>query len=73
MIDKRIDFEDCGAFVRIGIRRIAKAHVVTWKPGGPGATHELWLTVLDDEQLPFYGGNVPEVLAALDEAMRGTK
>lgn len=73
MTDNKIDFEDCGAFVRIDDVRIAKAHVVTWALDDPDAPRELWLTLLDDGHLPFHGRNAAEVLAALDEAMRGTK
>lgn len=69
----KIEFQDCGSFVIIDELRIKKAHIVSWRLDEPDAPRELWLTVSEDGHMPFHGDNAVEVLAALDEAMRGAR
>lgn len=92
MTDNRIDFEDCGAFVRVGGMRFAKSHVSEWGPSGRfsgGELHSLYVVTprsiaaqrepkySDLQPIPdkyiFKGPNAAEVIAALDEAMRGAR
>lgn len=83
MTDNKIDFEDCGAFVRLGGYRFAKAHLVCWVPSA-AAYHEdcdyatLWITTSaahpEEPYIEFSRiTNVAEVVEALDEAMRGAR
>lgn len=80
MTNNKIDFEDCGAFVRIDGVRIPKMHILDWGArGGDG----VFLTSLADALSAirnscnayhvYKGTNAAEVLAALDEAMRGAR
>lgn len=70
MTDNRIDFEDCGAFVRIDDVRIRKISIDGY---GPCRVGVVVFVDFDDVGLSFFGNNFDEVLSAIDEAMRGAR
>lgn len=79
----RIDFEDCGAFVRFDDDRTPKSEIASWSPKRQdgvivGVFVERKTAVLayaDCGYTPcaYAGTNAAEVLAALDEAMQSTE
>lgn len=73
MIDRKIDFEDCGAFVRIDGVRYAKHWIQRWRFDDVTTPSVVFWFGSEAAFVKLECTNAAEVLAALDEAMRGAR